>query len=65
MPKLSSIHWDESTGACTKHGHPEVPCPQCIVEHDEEIEVRLDEVEKIDPEALARIPEWMRERIVV
>ena len=39
MAHIDSPHWQD--GFCAKHGFPSVPCPQCISERDEDIEVLL------------------------
>ena len=41
MPVISSVHWDESTGVCTKHQIMLLPCPECMADQDEDVEVRL------------------------
>jgi len=46
MADLTSLNWDEENGVCTKHELPCVPCPACIAEQDEDIEVQLSPIER-------------------
>jgi len=43
--RLISPNWDEKLGVCTKHYLPQVPCPACMVSHDEDVEVRFSETD--------------------
>ncbi len=54
MAKITSPHWDENTGVCTKHFLPETPCQQCIAERDPDITVSFSEIEMNDPEFVPR-----------
>lgn len=59
MADLDSPNWDLQLGVCTKHFLPSVPCPACIAEQDEDVEVVLTDVERsgwVDPEEML-IPE--------
>ena len=74
MAKISSQYWNEHTGACEKHHLPHVPCPQCLDEHDSDVEVRLTETDRVvldfDPDLSVRdlLPtksaDWLLERVI-
>lgn len=70
--KFFSNQWDEQVGACLKHSIPVTPCPACIAEHDRDIVVLLDEMDRcyMDFERVPvtdLFPEgqgWLAERIM-
>ena len=74
MAKIDSPYWNEQSGVCEKHYLPQVPCPQCLAEHDSDVEVRLTETEHfalgLDPDLsvrdllLAKDGDWLLKRVV-
>jgi len=46
MPRYDSSRWDWQNGVCRRHFLPQVPCPACIAEHDEDLEVLFEEGEE-------------------
>lgn len=74
MADINSPHWNERLGVCEKHYLPQVPCPQCLDEHDPDVEVRLTEMDQLvldfDPGLSVRdlLPHtdgnWLLERVV-
>jgi len=75
MPGIDSPYWNWQSGVCEKHHLPQVPCPQCLIRHDTDVEVRLIEIDQItldfDPNLTLRdlLPvedgDWLLERVVV
>lgn len=75
MPKIDSPYWNEKLGVCEKHYLPQIPCLQCLAEHDIDIEVRLDETDynvlDFNPDYLLRdlLPakhsDWLLERVII
>ncbi len=45
MPILSSPHWHEAIGVCSKHEVPCIPCPTCLETGDEDVEVNFTETD--------------------
>ena len=41
MALMTSEHWNMQSGVCTKHNLPQIPCPKCIANCDEDIEFVL------------------------
>lgn len=74
MAKIDSPYWDEQLRVCKKHYFPQLPCPQCLAEHDSDVEVRLTEMDRtaldFDPDLSVRdlLPakdgDWMLDRVV-
>lgn len=74
MPRIESPYWNEQSGVCEKHYLLQIPCLQCLTEHDPDIEVRLIEMDRVtldfDPDLSVRdlLPakdgDWLLERIV-
>ncbi|MDP2637067.1 MAG: hypothetical protein Q8P03_00420 [bacterium] len=74
MPNIYSSYWNEQLGVCEKHHLPQLPCQQCLAEHDVDITVRLTETEHttldFDPALSVRdlLPakdgDWLLERVV-
>ena len=44
--KATSPHWNEITGVCEKHHLPQIPCPACMSEADEDVEFVLSEMDR-------------------
>ncbi len=44
---VMSENWDVKNGVCLKHGIPETPCPQCLAEKDEGIQVMVQENDRV------------------
>jgi len=42
-----SGNWDEKNGVCLKHHLPVTPCPQCLAEKDEGIQVVVQEMDRV------------------
>ena len=47
MPTIDSPFWDLGLGVCKKHYLPQIPCPECLAEHDSDIEVRLTDTDRL------------------
>ena len=68
----TSRHWDEANGSCLLHGHPEVPCRQCLAEHQTDVRLVLTYSDRqmaamSDISILDLLPangEWLLDRIV-
>jgi hypothetical protein len=44
---LTSSKWNEELGVCTLHGLPQVPCPQCSAEMDENVCLVIEEIDRV------------------
>ena len=74
MPTIDSPFWDPELGVCKKHHLLQVPCPQCLAEHDRDVEVRLTDKDRLvldfEPglsvRALLPAPhaDWLSQRVV-
>ena len=72
--RVDSPYWDRKTGVCEKHLLPLVPCPSCMEEQDKDVEVRLDEMDRLALDfdvtltvrdlLPAKYGDWLMERIV-
>lgn len=58
---LVSNEWDMKNGSCLKHGIPEIPCPQCLAEKDEGVQVCFEEIDHIFLEGEAMMAEMSNE----
>ena len=75
MPLIDSPHWNLKDGVCEKHCLPELPCQQCLAEHDADMTVQLTEADRdvldFETETTVRdlLPakdgDWLLERLVV
>ena len=44
---IMSGNWDEKHGVCLKHHLPVTPCPQCLSEQDEGVQVMVQEIDNL------------------
>lgn len=71
---IDSPYWN-AQGVCEKHFLAQVPCPQCLAEHDPDVEVRLTEMDQValdfTPELSvqdllpAKDSNWLIERVII